>query len=323
MTTVLVIGGAGYIGSHTCKALAAEGMNPVAFDSLSHGHADFVRWGPLVVGDILSPAALDEVFKQYSPEAVIHFAALAYVGESFDRPIDYYQVNVGGFINVLQAMARNGVTKVVLSSSCATFGIPESLPICEDMPQRPISPYGHSKLMCEQVLKDAASSASHDIKYAILRYFNAAGADASGELPERHHPETHLIPLVIDAATGRGPPLRIFGADYPTKDGTCERDYIHVSDLADAHVAALRYLATTGTSIQINLGSGQAYSVREIISAVERIVGKPVPLIWEARRPGDPPRLLADLREARSTLEFSPRYSDLSHIVETAWRSRQ
>jgi UDP-arabinose 4-epimerase len=320
MTTIFVTGGAGYIGSHTCKALSAEGRQCVAFDNLSRGHADLVRWGPLVVGDILDPSALDEAFKRYRPEAIIHFAALAYVTESFAEPLSYYKVNVSGMINVLDAMIRNGINKILFSSSCATYGIPDTVPISESAPQRPISPYGHSKLACEQILKDTASS--RGLHFAILRYFNASGADSSGQLAERHNPETHLVPLAIDAATGRGPPLQIFGADYPTSDGTCERDFIHVSDLAMAHVGALRRLQN-GDSFEVNLGSGRAHSVRQVVSAVEQVVGKTVPLQWLPRRLGDPPTLFSELTLAHSLLEFDPQYSDLETIVETAWRSRR
>jgi UDP-arabinose 4-epimerase len=230
MDTVLVTGGAGFIGSHTCKALAAHGFLPVAFDDLSRGHADFVRWGPLVKGDILDLAALNAAFERHRPGAVIHFAALAYVGESMSRPLAYYRVNVAGLVNVLDAMLRYGTRTIVFSSSCATYGIPERLPIAESAPQRPINPYGHSKLAGEQILTDARGA--EDLHVAMLRYFNAAGADPEGELVERHNPETHLIPLALDAAAGRGPALQIFGTDYATADGTCERDFIHVSDLA-------------------------------------------------------------------------------------------
>ncbi len=321
MTTILVTGGAGYIGSHTCKALSAAGLACITFDNLSRGHADLVQWGPIVVGDILDPAALDETFKRYRPDAVIHFAALAYVGESFTTPLTYYKVNVTGMVNLLDAMVRNGTDKILFSSSCATYGIPDTIPISESIPQRPISPYGRSKLACEQILKDTASS--HGLHFAILRYFNASGADSGGMLAERHNPETHLIPLTIDAATGKGSPLQIFGSDYPTSDGTCERDYIHVSDLAAAHVEALRLLEKTERSFEVNLGSGRAYSVRQVVSAVERIVGKPVPIIWGPRRPGDPPKLFSDLSLAQCLLQFDPRQSDLDTIVETAWRSRR
>jgi UDP-arabinose 4-epimerase len=321
MTPILVTGGAGFIGSHTCKELAAAGREPVTLDNLSRGHADLVQWGPLVVGDILDAAVLDDTLSRYRPAAVIHFAALAYVGESFAEALLYYKVNVSGMIGLLDAMARHGVKKIIFSSSCATYGIPDAVPIPENAPQRPISPYGRSKLACEQILKDVA--ASKDLRFGILRYFNACGADSSGKLAERHNPETHLIPLTIDAATGRGPPLQIFGADYPTRDGTCERDYIHVSDLASAHVAALRHLEQDEASFEVNVGSGRANSVLQVVSAVERIAGKPVPVTWGPRRPGDPPALFSDPALAQRLLRLNPKYSELETIIETAWRSRR
>ena len=320
METVLVTGGAGFIGSHTCKALAASGWLPVAFDDLSRGHADFVRWGPLVKGDILEAAALDAAFEQYRPGAVIHFAALAYVGESMSRPLDYYRVNVAGLVNVLEAMLRHGTRVIVFSSSCATYGIPDRLPIAESAPQRPINPYGCSKLAGEQILADAR--AAEGLRVAMLRYFNAAGADPEGELVERHNPETHLIPVAIDAAIGQGPPLHIFGTDYPTADGTCERDFVHVSDLAAAHVEALRHLNATNPALILNLGTGKATSIRSVISAVERVTGRAVPVVHAARRLGDPPVLVADASLAHDLIGFEPRLSDLDTIVATAWQAR-
>jgi UDP-arabinose 4-epimerase len=320
--TVLVTGGAGFIGSHTCKALAAHGFLPVAFDDLSRGHADFVRWGPLVKGDILNSGALNEVFGRYQPSAVIHFAALAYVGESMSRPLAYYRINVAGLVNVLEAMLRYRTRTIVFSSSCATYGIPDGLPIVENAPQRPINPYGRSKLAGEQILADAHSA--HGLRIAMLRYFNAAGADPERELVERHNPETHLIPLAIDAATGHGPPLQIFGTDYATADGTCERDFVHVSDLAAAHVEALRHLneGKGNSSLILNLGTGRASSIRSVISAVERVTGRAVPIIHAARRPGDPAVLLADASRARDIIGFKPQLSDLDTVVATAWRAR-
>jgi UDP-arabinose 4-epimerase len=320
METVLVTGGAGFIGSHTCKALAASGWLPVAFDDLSRGHADFVRWGPLVKGDILETAALDAAFEQHRPGAVIHFAALAYVGESMSRPLDYYRINVAGLVNVLEAMMRHGTPTIVFSSSCATYGIPSELPIVESAPQRPINPYGRSKLAGEQILADAR--AAEGLRVAMLRYFNAAGADPEGELVERHNPETHLIPVAIDAAIGQGPPLHIFGTDYPTADGTCERDFVHVSDLAAAHVEALRHLNATNPALILNLGTGKATSIRSVISAVERVTGHAVPVVHAARRLGDPPVLVADASLAHDLIGFEPRLSDLDTIVATAWQAR-
>jgi UDP-arabinose 4-epimerase len=320
MSTVLVTGGAGFIGSHACKALAAGGWTPVTFDNLSRGHADFVRWGPLFRGDTLNSDDLDRAFAQYQPKAVVHFAALAYVGESVFNPLSYYDCNIGGIVNVLHAMMRHGVDQIVFSSSCATYGIPDQIPIREDTPQRPINPYGRSKLACEKILIDAASA--HGFRYAILRYFNAAGADPDGELFERHAPETHLIPLAIDAAIGSGQPLQIFGLDYPTVDGTCERDFIHVSDLAEAHVTALRRLSGGQRSLIVNLGTGFAHSVRAIVNAVKKVIGREVLLVEAPRRPGDPPILVADATLARDLLQFHPRHCAIETIVETAWRSR-
>lgn len=318
--TVLVTGGAGFIGSHTCKALAASGFLPVTFDNLSRGSAEFVRWGPLVRGDILAPADLDNVFDRHRPAYVIHFAALAYVAESVSRPLDYYRTNIAGLINVIEAMLRYGTREIVFSSSCATYGIPEKLPIPEDAPQRPINPYGRSKLACEQILRDVA--AAQGLQVAILRYFNAAGADPEGDLVERHDPETHLIPLTIDAATGHGPPLRICGTDYPTADGTCERDIIHVTDLAASHLATLRHLNAGNASLTINLGTGKAHSVRNVVAAVEQLTGLEVPFQLAPRRAGDPPMLVADPTSARQLIGFAPRLSDLRTIIETAWRAR-
>jgi UDP-arabinose 4-epimerase len=320
METVLVTGGAGFIGSHTCKALAAHGFLPVAFDDLSRGYADFVRWGPLVKGDILDSGALNKVFGRYQPSAVIHFAALAYVGESMTHPLAYYRINVAGLVNVLESMLRYRTRTIVFSSSCATYGIPDGLPIVENAPQRPINPYGRSKLAGEQILADAHNA--HGLRIAMLRYFNAAGADPEGELVERHNPETHLIPLAIDAATGHGPPLQIFGTDYATADGTCERDFVHVSDLAAAHVAALRHLNEGNSSLILNLGTGRANSIRSVISAVERVTGRTVPIIHAARRPGDPPVLVADACRAHDIIGFKPQLSDLDTVVATAWRAR-
>ena len=320
MTTVLVTGGAGFIGSHVCKALHAAGITPVSFDNLSRGHADQVRWGPLVEGDVTSPSDLDAALEAYSPDAVMHFAAYAYVGESFEAPLLYYRNNVIGVIALTEAMKRHRIERLVFSSSCATYGIPTSDTIVEETPQRPINPYGASKLMGERVIRDVAASSR--LRFALLRYFNAAGADASGTLPERHDPETHLIPLAIDAAIGRAPPLRVFGADYPTADGTCERDFIHVSDLAGAHLAALRRLENEAETI-VNIGSGRATSVKEIIDVVGRVTKRPVPHVMAQRRPGDPPRLVAEIGRASRDLGYSPQHSAIETIVETAYAARR
>jgi UDP-arabinose 4-epimerase len=325
MQPILVTGGAGFIGAHTCKALAAQGLHPIAFDNLSRGHREMVQWGPLVEGDILEPADLERVFEQYQPKSVIHFAAFAYVGESVAQPLAYYKNNVAGLINVLDRMVRYGADKIIFSSSCATYGIPETLPIDENARQQPINPYGESKLMCEQILKH--TTAAYGLRIGLLRYFNACGADPDGGLREWHDPETHLIPLAVDAASGRGPPLQIFGTDYPTRDGTCERDFIHVTDLAGAHVSALRHInkgaETLGAeTLAINLGTGRAYSIFEILSSIEQLTGRPVPVIHADRRPGDPATLVADAARAERILAFRPKYSDLETIIETTWRSR-
>jgi UDP-arabinose 4-epimerase len=320
MTSILVTGGAGFIGSHTCKALAEAGYTPVAYDNLVRGHKEFVRWGPLVVGDILDHGALDEAFRRFRPRGVIHFAGLAYVGESFSEPLQYYRTNVSGMVNLIDVMLRNNVNEIVFSSSCTTYGLPEEVPISEAAKQAPISPYGRSKLAGEQILKDVAQS--RDFRFGIFRYFNACGADRSGDLPERHIPETHLIPLAVDAAKGKAPPLQIFGSDYPTADGTCERDYIHVTDLADAHVRAVRHLEAGQGSFSLNLGTGVCYSVMQIVSAIESVSGKSVPFNLGPRRPGDPPALVANPTMARQLLQFAPTHSDLRTIIETTWQSR-
>jgi UDP-arabinose 4-epimerase len=317
---VLVVGGAGFIGSHTCKALAESGFTPIVFDNLSRGHADAVQWGPLVRGDILDPQALEDAFVRYRPQSVIHFAALAYVGESTKDPLSYYAINTSGLVNVLKCMVAHGVARIVFSSSCATYGIPDKIPVTEDAPQRPISPYGRSKLMGEQIIGDAAEA--HNLTFGILRYFNACGADPTGHLGERHDPETHIIPLAIDAAIGRGPPLQIFGSDYPTRDGTCERDYIHVTDLAEAHVSALQAITSSSRSLTLNIGTGRPHSLLDVLATIERVTGRSVPVVWAPRRNGDPPSIVADRSRATRILGFRPVYSDLETIIRTAARAR-
>jgi UDP-arabinose 4-epimerase len=316
MGCVLVTGGAGFIGSHTCKQLARAGFYPVVYDNLSTGHSGAVRWGPLVIGDILDAERLDRTLREYRPQSVIHLAASAYVGESVRDPAKYYSNNVAGSLSVADSCRRNGISQIVFSSSCATYGVPPNLPITEKTPQVPISPYGRSKLMVEQILRDFGEA--YGLRYASLRYFNAGGADPEGELAERHTPETHLIPCALLAASGGLPHLSIFGDDYGTRDGTCERDYIHVSDLARAHVLACDYLDNEGASIALNLGSGQPASIYEIVSSIERITGRSVPVIVESRRPGDPPVLYASTELARWRLGFAPRLSDIDTIVRTA-----
>ncbi len=314
---VLVTGGAGYIGSHTCKLLWEKGYTPVVLDNLVYGHESFVQWGAFVRGDINAPQILNQVFQQYAPTAVIHFAAYAYVGESMLEPEKYFQNNVSGTLSLLAAMRKNDCRQIVFSSSCATYGLPK-IPITEDQPQQPVNPYGRSKLMIEQILADY--DAAYGMKSAVLRYFNAAGADSSGAVGEDHSPETHLIPLTIYAALGLLPEIQVFGSDYATKDGTAIRDYVHVTDLAEAHVRSLQYLESEGESLQVNLGTGQGHSVTEIIQAVEKISGRTVPVRQGERRAGDPPVLVADISRAARILGWQPLHSSLDTIVSTAWQ---
>ena len=315
---VLVTGGAGYIGSHACKALAQGGYTPVTLDNLVYGHRSAVRWGPFVRGDLADGVLLRRVLREHRIRAVMHFAAYAYVGESMLEPGKYFANNFSNSVTLLEAMRAEGVDCMVFSSTCATYGIPRALPIDEAHPKQPVNPYGESKLFVERMLE--RYRAAHGLRYAALRYFNAAGADPDGELGEDHDPETHLIPLVIAAARGRGPHVSIFGTDYPTPDGTAIRDFIHVTDLAHAHVTALRRLLANGKSMRLNLGTGQGHSVREVIRMVEEVGGHSVPVKEEARRPGDPPELVAAAGKARETLGWVPRRSDLRNIVSTAWR---
>lgn len=316
--SILVTGGAGYIGSHTCKWLAGLGYEPVSYDNLVYGHQHAVKWGPLEVGDLNDTAKLRAVIDAYEPEAVIHFAAYSFVGESVTNPAKYYRNNVGGTLNLLEAMRETGMDKLVFSSTCATYGIPETMPIAESTPQNPINPYGRTKLIIETMLSDY--SEAHGIQSVSLRYFNACGADREGEIGEEHEPETHLIPRVLMALTGEIDDFSVYGTDYDTPDGTCIRDYIHVDDLAHGHALALEYLFDGGSTESFNLGTGHGYSVKEIIDAVERVTERKVPLKYGARRPGDPPILSANTEKIRKVLGFETRYSDLDTIVDTAWR---
>ena len=313
---VLVTGGAGYIGSHTAKALAKTGVQPVVLDNLSRGHREAVRWGPLVEADLADRAALSGVFSQYQIEAVIHFAAFAYVGESMEAPELYFRNNVSNTLNLLDAMREHNIHRIVFSSTCATYGYPERVPISEDHPQRPVSPYGESKLMVERLLHWYGSI--HGLESVILRYFNAAGADPEGELGENHDPEPHLVPVAIAAALGLAPQLNLFGTDYDTPDGTAIRDYVHVSDLAEAHLAAVRYLSSGGKSAVFNLGTGSGHSVREVIAMVERVTGRRVPFREAPRRLGDPPCLVAEAAKAANVLGWRPSHSTLEEVVQTA-----
>jgi UDP-glucose-4-epimerase GalE len=314
---VLVTGGAGYIGSHTCKALAAAGHNPIVLDNLSTGHRWAVQWGPLMVGDIADRLLVANTIERYDIRAAVHFAAHAYVGESVQAPRKYFDNNVSKTLALLDATLDSGVETVVFSSSCATYGVPRGLPITEDHPQSPINPYGASKLFVENVLHWYEQA--YGLHYTNLRYFNAAGADPDGDIGEDHTPETHLIPLVIAAAQGRNPVVEIFGTDYHTPDGTAVRDYIHVCDLAAAHVKALDRLLAGGPSASVNLGAGRGHSIREVISAVEAVAGRSVPVVEGARRAGDPPALVADPQLGKQLLEWKPTMSDLPIIVRTAW----
>jgi UDP-glucose-4-epimerase GalE len=318
---VLVTGGAGYVGSHACKALARAGYEPIVFDNLSSGHKWAVKWGPLIVGDILDRTALDETIRHYRPSAVMHFAAFAYVAESVADPAKYYRNNVAGTLTVLDAMHAAGIEQIVFSSTCATYGIPQSLPIREDTPQIPINPYGASKLMVERMLGDFANA--YGLRSVALRYFNAAGADPDGEIGEDHDPETHLIPLVLDTAARRRPAIAIFGTDYDTPDGTCMRDYIHVTDLATAHVLALVALEKRGKPVAYNLGNGIGFSVKDVLAAAERVTERQIPFVEKSRRAGDPARLVADATRARRELGWSPKFHDLQVILKTAWHWHQ
>ena len=318
---VIVTGGAGYIGSHACKALANAGYTPIAYDNLVYGHEWSVKWGPFEQGDILDRIRLDEVIEKYNPAAIMHFAAYAYVGESVEQPGKYYHNNVSGSLTLLEAMRDHGIPNFIFSSTCATYGEPQQIPIPEDHKQAPINPYGHSKLMIEQMLSDFDTA--HNLKSVSLRYFNAAGADPDGDTGEDHDPETHLIPLVLDAAIGKRSSIIIFGDDYDTPDGTCIRDYIHVTDLADAHVKALKYLEQGGITTKFNLGNGTGFSVKDVIDTAQKVTGKDIPVVIGKRRPGDPPRLVGDAARIRNELNWTPEYADLDTIIETAWKWHQ
>lgn len=314
---ILVTGGAGYVGAHACKALAKRGYRPIAYDNLVYGHEAAVKWGPLEIGDIADRARLDAVIAQYRPQALMHFAAFTYVGESVADPGKYYRNNVAGTLSLLEALRDHGIGKMVFSSTAAVYGTPDMVPIGEAAAKAPINPYGLSKWTSEQMIADFG--AAHGLRSAVLRYFNAAGADPDGELGECHDPESHLIPLAMQAVTGDGPPLTLFGDDYPTPDGTCIRDYIHVADLANAHVQALEQLDHRDGAEVFNLGTGHGVSVREVLDAVGRAAGKPVPHSIGPRRAGDPAELVSDPGKANRELGWKPAMSDLDTIVDTAW----
>ncbi len=318
---VLVTGGAGYIGSHACKALSHAGYLPIAYDNLIHGHDWAVKWGPLERGDIKDRARLDEVITRYNPKAIMHFAAFTAAGESVSNPGKFYRNNVSDSLTLLEAARDQGIGRFVFSISAAVYGIPERLPIREDNAQHPVNPYGASKLFVERMLSDFEKA--YGLRFIALRYFNAAGADPGNEIGEDHDPETHLIPLVLDAVSGRRPHVTIFGCDYDTPDGTCIRDYLHVSDLASAHVKALQTLQAGAAAGAYNLGIGRGFSVREVIAEVERVTGLCVPVIAGDRRPGDPAELVADATKARKELSWEPQITGLGEIVGTAWAWHQ
>jgi len=314
---ILVVGGAGYIGSHVNKMLAVKGHQTVVFDNLIYGHREFVKWGSFVLGDLADLEQLRSLFKKYRIKAVMHFAAFAYVGESVTDPQKYYLNNLRNSLNLLQAMIEANVDKIIFSSTCATYGTPVTIPIDESHPQVPINPYGQSKLMVEHILADY--SRAYGLNYVSLRYFNAAGADPDGEIGEAHNPETHLIPLALDVALNKSECIKIFGHDYDTPDGTCIRDYIHVTDLASAHLLALEYLIGGGKSDYFNLGNGNGFSVNEVINKARIITGKNIRVEIAGRREGDPPVLVGLAEKAKAVLNWKPSYSELSDIITTAW----
>ncbi|MFJ6324477.1 MULTISPECIES: UDP-glucose 4-epimerase GalE [unclassified Rhizobium] len=314
--TVLVVGGAGYIGSHTCLDLANKGFQPVVYDNFSNGHREFVKWGPAEEGDIRDRARLDEVLAKYKPAAILHFAALIEVGESVKDPVSFYENNVIGTLTLLSAAQAAGVNAFVFSSTCATYGLPQSVPLDESHRQVPINPYGRTKYIVEQALADYDQYKG--LRSVVLRYFNAAGADFEGRIGEWHTPETHAIPLAIDAALGRRQGFKVFGSDYDTRDGTCVRDYIHVLDLADAHVRAVEYLLRGGDSVALNLGTGTGTTVKELLGTIETVSNRPFPVEYVGRREGDSTTLVANNDKARDILGWSPQY-DLTRIIESAW----
>lgn len=314
---VLVTGGAGYIGSHACKALAKAGFEPVAFDNLSTGWREAVKYGPLVQGDLMDRASIDAALAQYKPVAVMHFAALSLVGESMQDPAKYWRVNVGGALNLIEAMIAAGIDKFVFSSTCATYGDQDGVVLTEDTPQYPINAYGGSKRAIEDILRDFGAIGA--LNHVIFRYFNVAGADPEGELGEQHFPETHLIPLMLEAVAGKRPALTVFGTDYPTRDGTCVRDYVHVSDLVDAHVLGLRWLMDKKGSRSFNLGTGAGFTVHEVIDASRAVTNRDVPVVLGARRPGDAVALVSGSARALGELGWEPTRSTLRQMIGDAW----
>jgi UDP-glucose 4-epimerase len=318
---ILITGGAGYIGSHINKLLNSMGYRTVVFDNLVNGHRDFVQWGEFVEGDLVDSEKLNQVFADFPIQVVMHLAAFAYVHESILNPRKYYTNNVAGTLNLLGAMIDAQVSTLIFSSSCATYGILNQVPVSEEHPQRPINPYGDSKLMVERILTEYCRV--YGLKASVLRYFNAAGADPEAIIGERHDPETHLIPLLLDAACGKIPFFKILGDDYPTSDGTCVRDFIHVVDIARAHVQAMEYLLAGGAEFAFNLSNQNGYSIRQVIQTVETVTGRSVPAQVFSRRPGDAPILVGQSDKARRILHWQPAYEDLPTIIETAWRWHQ
>lgn len=316
MKKILVTGGAGYIGSQTCKELSLQGYMPIVYDNLITGHREFVKWGELVYGDILDTQNLRKCIKKYKPEGIIHFAAFAYVGESVLDPGKYFRNNISGTLSILDAMRDEGLSNIVVSSTCAVYGQPAEMPISETCPPAPINPYGASKLFMERMLADYHTA--HGINWAALRYFNAAGCDPDGEIGEWHEPETHIIPRILGTALGRYPQLDVFGNDYPTPDGTCIRDYIHVKDLATAHILALQACMDDKANQAFNLGTGKGHSILDLIRTTEKISGKKVSFNFQARRAGDPAELVAEARLSNQYLRWTPQYSDMDTIIRTA-----
>ncbi len=319
--TVIVAGGAGYIGSHTCKALKGAGYEPVVVDDLSSGHEWAVRWGPLEQGNIGDRAFLRSIFERYEPTAVLHFASFIEVGESVRDPAKFWRNNAFGTFELLDAVREAGISRLIFSSTAAVYGEPETVPIPTDHPLAPINAYGRTKLAVEHTLRDF--EVAYGLRWVALRYFNACGADPECEVGEAHDPETHLIPLALDAVTGRRAELSVFGTDYPTPDGTCVRDYVHVTDLANAHVRALDYLKSGGAARAFNLGTGSGYSVRQVLDTVAAVTGLQMPARDAERRPGDPPSLVADPSDSTEVLGWKPEHSSLEEIVRTAWRWHQ
>jgi len=319
--TILVTGGAGYIGSHACKALAQAGYEPVVYDNLCCGHRALVKWGDFEEGDVRDRERLQTVIERYKPSAVMHFAALALVGESMENPLAYYDTNVSGTMTLADAVCVNGIQKWVFSGTCAVYGTPDTMPITESTPLAPINPYGRSKRMAEEVLEDAR--AARGFSYTVFRYFNAAGADAKGDAGERHDPETHIIPNVLRVAAGESPAVLLNGDDYPTTDGTCIRDYVHVSDIADAHVGALRYMDENPGAHVFNLGTGEGHSVREVIDTAKHVTGRNIQIQVGPRRDGDPPILVADATRIQKEFAWSPKRSSLETLISDAWAWHQ